>query len=82
VNQVVKRNIYIFPEDFYFQLTKEEYESILRSQNVTLELDMSLKSQNVTSSRNHAGSKTFSINILEDEIVKNTLLKSISVNCH
>ena len=31
---------------------------------------------------NHAGSKTFSINILEDEIVKNTLLQSISVNCH
>ena len=31
---------------------------------------------------NHAGSKTFSINILEDEIVKNTLLQSINVNCH
>ena len=31
---------------------------------------------------NHAGSKTFSINILEDEILKNTLLQSISVNCH
>ena len=31
---------------------------------------------------NHAGSKTFSINILEDEIVKSTLLKNICVNCH
>ena len=32
--QAVKRNIMRFPEDFMFQLTKEEFES-LRSQNVT-----------------------------------------------
>ena len=38
LNQTVKRNIERFPEDFYFQLTKEEYYSILRSQSVTLEL--------------------------------------------
>ena len=35
LNQGVKRNINRFPEDFMFQLTKEEYDS-LRSQIVTL----------------------------------------------
>ena len=39
INQAVKRNMDRFPEDFYFQLTKEEYNNILRSQNVTLELE-------------------------------------------
>ena len=34
LNQVVKRNINRFPENFCFQLTKDEY-IILRSQNVT-----------------------------------------------
>jgi len=33
--QVVKRNIERFTDDFMFQLTKEEFDS-LRSQNVTL----------------------------------------------
>ena len=37
INQAVKRNIDRFPNDFYFQLTKEEYYIILRSQFVTLE---------------------------------------------
>ena len=36
LNQAVKRNISRFPEDFMFQLTKEE-DSSLRSQIVTLE---------------------------------------------
>ena len=35
-NQAVKRNIARFPEHFRFQLTKEEYEYVLRSQIVTL----------------------------------------------
>lgn len=34
LNQAVKRNIERFPDDFMFQLTKEEYE-ILKSQNAT-----------------------------------------------
>jgi len=34
-NQAVKRNIERFPDDFRFQLTKDEYEQFLRSQNVT-----------------------------------------------
>ena len=45
LNQAVKRNINRFPDDFMFQLAKEEWNS-LRSQIVTLE---DLKSQNVTS---------------------------------
>lgn len=38
VNQAVKRHIDRFPSDFYFQLTKEDYNLILRSQVGTLEL--------------------------------------------
>lgn len=37
LNEQVKRNIKRFPERFRFQVTKEEYENILRSQNATLE---------------------------------------------
>ena len=35
-NQAVKRNIDRFPDDFMFQITKEELNDSLRSQNVTL----------------------------------------------
>ena len=45
LNQAVKRNTNRFPDDFMFQLAKEEWNS-LRLQIVTLE---DLKSQNVTS---------------------------------
>jgi hypothetical protein len=36
LKQAIRRNIGRFPEDFMFQLTKEEW-TILRSQIVTLE---------------------------------------------
>ena len=36
LNQQMKRNIDRFPDDFCFQLTEKELDSILRSQNVTL----------------------------------------------
>jgi hypothetical protein len=36
LKQAIRRNIDRFPEDFMFQLTKEEW-TILRSQIVTLE---------------------------------------------
>ena len=36
LNQAVRRNIQRFPEDFMFELTREEYNEILRSQIVTL----------------------------------------------
>ena len=39
LNQQVKRNIGKFPERYMFQLTKDEYDR-LRSQNVTLKLDV------------------------------------------
>ena len=35
INKAVSRNIDKFPEDFCFQITKEEYEEILRFQNGT-----------------------------------------------
>ena len=37
LNQAVKRNINRFPESFRFQLTRDEYQYVLRSQNVILE---------------------------------------------
>jgi phage regulator Rha-like protein len=46
-NQAVKRNIKRFPEDFMFQLTQEEWES-LRSQFVTSNNSEPLRSQFVT----------------------------------
>ena len=49
INEQVKRNIERFPEEFCFQLTKEEVE-ILRSQIATLNTENSfLRSQNETS---------------------------------
>ncbi len=47
LNLAVKRNIKRFPEDFMFQLTKEEYDS-LRFQIETLETNDSLRLQNTT----------------------------------
>ena len=49
LNQAVKRNMERFPEDFMFQLSKEEFEN-LRSQIVTSSEEEILRSQNVTSS--------------------------------
>ena len=49
LNQAVKRNMERFPEDFMFQLSKEEFEN-LRSQIVTSSEEEILKSQNVISS--------------------------------
>jgi hypothetical protein len=55
LNQQVSRNLHKFPEDFMFQLTKEEYQS-LRSQNATLEADDSyLRSQNATIEKSKRG---------------------------
>ena len=49
LNQQVQRNIERFPEDFMFQLSKEEFES-LRSQFATSSEEKILKSQFATSS--------------------------------
>lgn len=42
-NQAVKRNIKRFPEDFMFQLTREEAHDFLRSQIVTLKRSQHFK---------------------------------------
>ncbi len=65
LNQQVKRNPKRFPEDFMFQLTKEELDNLrlqfatsslgsLRSQNATFEMER-LRSQNVTLDREGRG---------------------------
>ncbi len=43
LNQAVKRNISRFPEDFMFQLNKEETAALSRSQFVTLEKGRNIK---------------------------------------
>ena len=49
LNQAVQRNIERFPEDFMFQLSKEDME-FLKSQNVILETGANMSSQSVTTS--------------------------------
>jgi hypothetical protein len=46
LNQAVKRNMERFPEDFMFQLTKDEYENLMSQ--IAISSDHSLRSQNVT----------------------------------
>jgi len=43
LNQAVKRNPHKFPEDFMFQLTEEEMNTISRSQNVILKRGKNIK---------------------------------------
>ncbi len=38
INKAVDINLDRFPENFYFQISKEEYQKILRFQNGTLEV--------------------------------------------
>lgn len=57
LNQAVKRNISRFPEDFMFQLTRQEFLSVMKShftksneESIEKKNDTDLKSQIVTSS--------------------------------
>lgn len=57
LNQAVKRNVSRFPEDFMFQLTKEEAEQVRsKSQSVTLS---TLRSQTVTSNEARRGGRRY-----------------------
>jgi uncharacterized protein (UPF0147 family) len=69
LNQAVKRNIKRFPEDFMFQLNKEESDMFSRSQSVTLnEDDLNLKSQIAISSYKKLKNKDKNL-ILRSQIV-------------
>lgn len=50
LNQAVKRNIDIFPQDFMFQLTADQWKTISSQFVMTLQKTQNLKSQIVTSS--------------------------------
>ncbi len=54
LNEQVKRNVERFPEEFRFQLTKDEFEN-LRSHIVPSSTEVDLRSQNATSSGTHGG---------------------------
>ena len=63
INEQVKRNIERFPEEFCFQLTKEEVES-LRSQIVTLSsMNETLRSQNATSNTENEPSRSQTVTL-------------------
>ena len=74
INQAVKRNIDRFPEDFYFQLTKEEYNNILRSQNVTLELEQGKYSKYLPYVFTEQGVAMLS------SVIKNSTASIVSIN--
>ena len=67
-NQAVKRNLDRFPDEFYFQLTNEEYNS-LRSQIVT--------SKGKGASIKDAGKKCFGVNRIEDEKIVRDILNRL-----
>lgn len=54
INQAVKRNIERFPEEFRFQLTKEEYD-FLRSQSVTSKASNDFLRSQIATSKNSEG---------------------------
>ena len=56
LNQAVKRNLDIFPDDFMFQLSFHEWET-MRPQILAVKSDESNSSQFVMSSRKHRGGK-------------------------
>ena len=56
LNQAVKRNVKRFPKDFMFRLTLAEWQNI-RSQVVTAQGSVSLRSQNVTALQNKRNTK-------------------------
>ena len=78
INKADKRNIERFPEEFYFQLTKEEFEK-LRFQtgttNVSRTLPHVFTEQGVAMLSSVL--KTFSINKLEDDAVIQGLLQNL-----
>ena len=74
INQAVKRNMDRFPEDFYFQLTKEEYNNILRSQNVTLELEQGKYSKYLPYVFTEQGVAMLS------SVIKNSTASIVSIN--
>ena len=58
-NQQVKNNIEKFDSDFRFQLTKEEYQEILRSKNLTLELENDFLRSNFLTSKDKRGGRQY-----------------------
>ena len=74
INQAVKRNMDRFPNDFYFQITKEEYNNILRSQNVTLELEQGKYSKYLPYVFTEQGVAMLS------SVIKNSTASIVSIN--
>lgn len=69
INQAVGRHRDRFPDDFYFQLTTEEY-SDLKSQ-------LGTSSLNEYGIKKSAGTKVFAINKIDDLKIKELLLKEV-----
>ena len=83
INEAVKNNLDKFPERFSFVLTDEESDCLL-VENFDQKIERRggrYKTPRVLyhlgSSINHAGSKTFSVNKIEEDVVINLLLEKI-----
>ena len=78
INKAVKRNKERFPEDFCFQLTKEEYYEILRFQSGTLEFKQGKYSKYLPYAFTESGVAMLS-GILHTEIAINTSILIMKV---
>jgi len=75
LNQAVKRNIERFPEDFMFQLTKEEFEKLM-SENVTFKMgNKGLRSQFATSKEDKILMSQF-VTSSEDDFLRSQIVTS------
>ncbi len=77
INKAVNRNIERFPKDFYFQLTKDEYERILKFQNGTSSYEIT---------RTHGGVRKLPFAFTEQgvamlsSVLKTEIASQISIN--
>lgn len=70
LNQQVKNNIAKFDDDFRFQLTKEEFDEILRSRNMTAIGDITDSNSTITESGKNLRSKNLTANSKRDAMTR------------
>ena len=76
LNEQVRRNIERFPEDFMFQLSKEEFEN-WKSQIATSSAEENMSTQNATTSNENLKSQIATSS--ENEILKSQIATSNSI---
>ena len=79
LNRAVKRNIKRFPEDFCFQLTTEETESLKCQSGTSKIQEPEKKGYHVGASLKDAGKKCFGINLIEDAGIVRDILQRVEL---